>query len=108
MPPNGRRFQRGQSGNPGGLPKSHREVRALLLEHSPAALARLVELVQSDSEAVALAAACAVLDRAGLRPFTAEGERVEVVPGEGAGGAVERLAALLARRSAPPVDVPPS
>jgi len=94
-PPRTGQFKAGQSGNPGGMPKGVRELRLLALEHSPAALKRLVELVQSQDERVAVHAAEAVLDRAGLRPFSLEPDKIEVT-GDGI-GAFEKLSALVAR-----------
>lgn len=57
------RFKKGQSGNPGGRPKVEGEIRELAQQHGPAALKRLVELMASENERVAVAAAQAVLDR---------------------------------------------
>jgi hypothetical protein len=95
-PPVGRPFKPGQSGNPGGLPKTHREVRALALVHSTAAVERLVELMrQRKAPSVALGAATAIMDRAGLKPFAVEPERHDVTFHDPA-GAVEALRARLA------------
>jgi hypothetical protein len=50
--------------NPGGRPKSAiEEVRALLTPHAPQLVAKLVELAQSENEAVRLAAIREALDR---------------------------------------------
>lgn len=57
------RWQKGQSGNPGGMPKEIAAVRRQLLEHVPTALAKMVELIGSDDPAVARAAAKDILDR---------------------------------------------
>ena len=89
-------FPKGTSGNPGGVPVTVKHIRELALSHAPAALKKLVNLVDSDDERIAVHAAEAVLDRAGLRPFSLEPEKVEVT-GDGI-GAFERLSALLARR----------
>ena len=59
-------------------PKPPAELRAELLAHAPAAVAVLAELLHSADERVALAAAVGLLDRAGLRPYSPEPERVEV------------------------------
>ena len=67
-PPSGRRFRPGQSGNPGGRPKLEGDVRALAQQHGRAALERLVQLMGSDNERVAVVAAQAVLDRAYGKP----------------------------------------
>jgi hypothetical protein len=64
----GRPFEKGQSGNPGGRPKVEGEIRALAQEHGPEALKRLVQLMKSKNERVAVAAAQAVLDRGYGKP----------------------------------------
>jgi hypothetical protein len=64
----GRRFQKGQSGNPGGRPKVECEIRALAQKHGPKALDRLVALMASENERVAVVAAQAILDRAYGKP----------------------------------------
>jgi hypothetical protein len=96
-PPPAPGFPKGQSGNPGGLPKTVAEIRKLALSHSPRALDVLVKTLDSDDEAHRMTAAMAVLDRAGVRPIAAEGDKLEVT-GD-AGAALGRLAALLARRA---------
>lgn len=57
------KFQKGQSGNPGGRPKEVRELAALAQEHSGAALKRLVALMASADGKVAVAACREILDR---------------------------------------------
>jgi hypothetical protein len=64
----GRPFEKGRSGNPGGRPKLEGEIRKLAQKHGPNALKRLVELMKSSNERVAVAAAQAVLDRAYGKP----------------------------------------
>lgn len=61
-------FKKGQSGNPGGRPKVEGEVRSLAQQHGPAALQRLVALMKSKNERVAVVAAQAILDRAYGKP----------------------------------------
>lgn len=63
-----RPFRPGQSGNPAGRPKKVVAVTSLAEEHSEAALKKLVKLMSSDKEQVALAAAQAILDRAMGKP----------------------------------------
>jgi hypothetical protein len=57
-------WQPGQSGNPGGRKEMSPEVREALYAATLPAMKRLVELVGSDDERVALLAAQALLDRA--------------------------------------------
>ena len=64
----GRPFRPGHSGNPGGRPKDENEVRNLARRHSRRALERLIELIDSVDQRVALAAAKEVLDRAYGKP----------------------------------------
>ena len=59
----GRPFQKGQSGNPGGRPKVAPEVRELAKEHGPQAFARVIKLMDSKDESLALAACKEVLNR---------------------------------------------
>ncbi len=63
-------FQKGVSGNPGGVPKSKtkKEIRQLAREHSEDAFKRIVKLMGSDDERVAFMAAKEVLDRAWGKP----------------------------------------
>lgn len=62
------RWKPGVSPNPGGRPAVTAEVRALAQQHAPAAIARLVSLMGSRDERVAVAASQALLDRAVGRP----------------------------------------
>lgn len=61
----------GQSGNPGGRPKVSAEVRELAREHGPKAIQRLVALMNSKNESVAVRASEAILDRGYGRPTQA-------------------------------------
>jgi hypothetical protein len=62
-PPSGQ-FQKGRSGNPGGRPKVEGGIRELAREHGPDAIRRLVQLMYSRNERVAVAACGVILDRA--------------------------------------------
>ena len=64
----GRPFQPGESGNPGGRPRVAVEAQELARQHGPEAIARLITLMRSDNDPVALRAAEAILDRAYGRP----------------------------------------
>ena len=67
------RFVPGVSGNAGGRPKVPTDVRAALDGGSVAAAQRLVELVKSQDERVALSASLALLDRVlGKAPASVE------------------------------------
>lgn len=59
----GRGFQKGQSGNPGGVPKSLKEVREAARKHSVLAIERLVFWAASSEPAVSVSACNALLDR---------------------------------------------
>jgi len=58
----------GESGNPGGRTIAHSECQRLAREASPKAMMRLIELVDSDDERVALLASEKVLERAWGKP----------------------------------------
>jgi flagellar biosynthesis/type III secretory pathway protein FliH len=58
-----RKWKKGQSGNPKGPDKWDRPIREALLEHAPQAVARLVELMRSDDQQIALAAVREILNR---------------------------------------------
>lgn len=98
--PNPTTFRKGQSGNPHGCPTWVREMRALAAEHSPRAIAVLAELMEkSDKDEVRVRAAEALLDRAGLKPFATEPEKLEVTSRD-SGDAIAKLSHLVARRIA--------
>lgn len=64
------RWKPGVSGNPGGRPKGHGNVRELAQQHTEEAISTLVEIMQ-DKEAppaARTAASTAILDRAWGRP----------------------------------------
>lgn len=56
-------FGKGQTGNPGGRPRTDPQVREALEQGGLAAAQKLVALVGSEDERVALAASQALLDR---------------------------------------------
>jgi hypothetical protein len=49
----GRPFQKGQSGNPSGRPKKDREIEELARQHTPAAIAALVEALKGKDRVAA-------------------------------------------------------
>jgi hypothetical protein len=72
----------GQSGNPGGRPKVSAEIRNLAREHGPKAIERLVALMHSQNESVAVRAAEALLDRGYGRPMQGMELREQEAPPE--------------------------
>jgi hypothetical protein len=65
------RFEKGQSGNPGGRPKAERNVRELAQQHTAEAIEALVDVVRTGKPAERVQAATALLDRGWGRPSTA-------------------------------------
>jgi hypothetical protein len=65
------KFEKGQSGNPGGRPKEVEEVKALARQHGPAAIAKLAQLMECGSPRTEVAAAQALLDRGYGKPAQA-------------------------------------
>ena len=62
------KFEKGKSGNPGGRPKENSEVRAAARLHGMTAIDKLVELINSDDQRIAVAASQAILDRGFGKP----------------------------------------
>ncbi len=95
------RWQRGiASPNPGGIPRGTagliERARRLALSYAPRAIKTLADLLGDGDPRVRVAAAEGLLDRAGLKPFSLEPERVEVT----ATVDVDALRAALAARLA--------
>jgi hypothetical protein len=61
-------WKKGQSGNPAGVDARQARMRRMLEDLTPRAINRLGALLDSEDEAVALAAVKEVLDRAWGRP----------------------------------------
>lgn len=77
----GRPFQKGQSGNPGGLPKDLREVIHLARQHTVTAITALAKIAEKgESEAAVISASEALLNRAWGKPR----ENVDLTTGGGA------------------------
>ena len=66
--PNLRPWKPGQSGNPSGRPKKDRHVADTANQHADKALRKLIQLMDSEDDRVALAAVREVLDRAVGKP----------------------------------------
>lgn len=68
----GRPFQPGQSGNPAGRTPISHDVKTLAKKNTKRAFEKILELIDSDDERVALTAAKEVLDRAWGKPATSD------------------------------------
>lgn len=60
----------GQSGNPGGRPRTPHDLPALCREHTAEAVLKLVEIMRADDHGRALSAVQQLLDRGWGRPVT--------------------------------------
>lgn len=56
-------FEKGKSGNPGGRPKAHGDLRELARQHTTEAIERLVEWMRSENPKASTYAASALIDR---------------------------------------------
>lgn len=74
----------GQSGNPGGRPALYSEVLAMAREFAPKAISRLIELIQSPDDRVALMAADKLLERAYGKPKEIQDDKSSAPPDLGA------------------------
>lgn len=70
-------FVKGTSGNPTGRPKQNEEAMEILKASIPEAAQRLVELLKSDNEKIALQAAIAIFDRVHGKPIQAVNTQME-------------------------------
>ena len=66
--PIGKRFQKGQSGNPGGRPAVSGPLKELAKAHTDEALATLVAALKADENNVRVMAANSLLDRGWGKP----------------------------------------
>ena len=76
------KFQKGQSGNPGGRPKEVGHIRDLARAHTDAAMRALVEIAQDAGAppAARVAASTALLDRGWGKPSQAIGGAEDLGP----------------------------
>lgn len=70
-------FVKGTSGNPTGRPKQNEEAMEILKASIPEAAQKLVELLKSDNEKIALQAAIAIFDRVHGKPIQAVNTQME-------------------------------
>src|SRR4029077_10358607 len=73
-------FPKGKSGNPGGRTKQFAQCQRLCREASPDAARRLIELIQSEDERVALMAADKVFESAWGKPLNFDPKAADESP----------------------------
>lgn len=104
LPPKGKPFAKGQSGNPSGRPKIIAEIRDLARTHTDLAINTLAEICAvADKDSARVSAAVALLDRGWGKPIQAiSGPDGGAIPLEIAGlddDALEaRAKAIIAKR----------
>ena len=65
------KFEKGQSGNPGGRPKENDEVKEAARQHTVEAIEKLAQWMRSDNPKASVSACTALLDRAYGKPAQA-------------------------------------
>lgn len=96
FPAAGNRFKKGQSGNPGGVPRWVSKARKLAGTHCDEAIRVLREAMEDEDSRVRVYAAAALLDRAGVRPVLYDGEKAPKVKIRDRIAAYDRLASRIA------------
>lgn len=101
---NAGKFQPGRSGNPGGRPKEHAEVKEMARAHTEQAIATLAKWMLSDEPKAAIAAATALLDRAWGKPTQAisgeDGKPIDINLSVVRAGIAGKLARIAGARAA--------
>jgi len=70
-------WKKGQSGNPGGASSRSAPIAQILSEHAPEAVEKLLELMRSEDQQIALAAVREILNRVYGKPPVAVGMDVD-------------------------------